>query len=782
MHKVNVAKRTMPILKQLLRNIACAIFVLFLWQSTSSHAASDPLVFSPTGDQKQPLVAQLEYLDDADGTYTIDQVANGRVGQFKPLLRNNFGYGYKQVLWIRFSIDLHHYKDPYWFLTQNYEHVGELTLFYPTKEGFSALELSESEPATKRAFYIHNYLFKVPTPETNPAVYYMRYAPQGHALNVDLSWSSLKGIVENIHNTQLALGLFFGGMAAMWLYNFAICIYLRSRVYAYYIYYLGCFIAMFVYLNGFVPLLLQLNTFYEQLFAAFGYALNSATILFARHFLLLNQSNRWLDIYLRICQWLSIVGGVCAFVLPGNPYQLLNYITLLSVPFLLLAGILRWVQGYAPAKLYTAGWIVLISSIVTYCLRQIGVLPSTWFTVYSIQIGAVLEAILFALALAYRLKLIEQETAVAKNTFLGMVSHELKTPLQTITSSIDLLSMSMTQPKDVEVINRLNSAAEHLEAQMKDLTDYASLESGKMKLRISSFNASTVISQIANEYQLIAKNRGLTFTSNIENCNFNVRSDMFRIQQVVNNLLSNAIKYTDNGQIGIQLYYLEDKPFSLLIKVEDSGIGISAQDIPLIFEPFTQIDQSSTRRHEGVGMGLAIVKRLLTMLNGSIKVNSEPGKGTTIEIRIPVEKMGMSEVGQSSLGEYPPGNRILLVDDNEEVRNSLKSVLEALNYECDVAASGQEAINQIAICKYAAIFLDVYMPDMDGFAVASNVRSTAGTNQQVPIIWISATEPQNITPDQRKLFSNFLQKPVRKSQLEKMLKEILGSNTNSNSV
>lgn len=718
---------------------------------------------------------QLEYLDDEDGTFSIDQVASGNAGQFKPLLKDNLGYGYKKkVLWIRFSIDFHDYADPYWFLTQNYEHVGNLSLFYPVKSGYSKSELSEEEPASKRAFNIHNYLFKIPTPETNTAVYYVRYAPQGHALNIDLSWSSLKGILENVHNAQMALGLFFGGMAAMWFYNLAICIYLRSRLYAYYVYYLGCFIGLFVYMNGFVPLLFQLNTFYEKLFAVFGYALNHGMILFGRKFLSLNQSIRWLDCCLIACQWLFVIGGICAVVLPFNPYFALNFLALFMVPFLLLGGLVRSKQGYAPAKVYSAGWIVFILMIIVFCLRQIGLLPSTWFTVYAIQIGAVWEAIIFSLALAYRLKIIEKETAVAKNTFLGMVSHELKTPLQTITSSIDLLSEKLKQPKEIEIINRMNLAAAYLEKQMKDLTDYASLESGKMKLRVGEFDASEAINQIANDYKEVAENKGLKLTSNIESSNFNVRSDVFRIQQIVNNLISNAIKYTDQGIVNIQLRYATGTSCALQIRVEDSGIGICAEDFPLIFEPFVQIDQGSTRRHEGVGMGLTIVKKSLDALNGTIKITSELGKGTIIDVHIPVESADRVNDQSIHSVESAPNHRILLVDDTEDVRIVLQSVVQALDYECDVAASGMDAVDQLSRQHYDAILLDIYMPDMDGLAVATKVQNTDGPNKKTPIIWISATEPTNISPDQRKLFSSFLQKPVRKDQLAQKLSDLVG--------
>lgn len=761
----------MYFLNRLARAIAWGIFLILLQTKATFSAEIAPFV--PVGEQRQQINSQFEYIEDVDGKFTIDQVLNGQAGLFKPLLKKNLGFGYKPILWIRFSINFKDYKAPDWFLTQNYEHVGDLTLFYPTSAGYRSLHMTESEPADKRAFHIHNYLFKVPNPQTSTAVYYMRYDPHGHVLTVDLSWAGTKGIIEFIHNSQLGVGLVFGGLLAMWFYNFMLFVSLRSREYMYYLYYLACFMAAFIYINGFAPLLLESPKIYEPIFAALTYCAAHGMTLFARQFLSLHSSIRWLGNYLKVFQWILFSGALAALVLPvGMPYPIINILILFIGPFLMLAGIIRWRQGYTPARFYTAGWAIFIAFLMVYSLRLWGVLPANFVTDYALQIGSVWEAIMFSLALAYRIKLNDKKAALAKTAFLGMVSHELKTPLQGIGSAIDLLSLRKNC--DAEILNRLRTSTEQLEIQVKDLTDYAHLESGKLKFRKSEFNPSHAIRQIAEELRPAVEQKGLEFKINIGQSHIIVSSDLFRIQQILNNLVSNAIKYTQSGHIEVRMS-MNTAPTALVLSVVDTGIGISAEDMPSLFEPFTQLGEVSTRKHDGIGMGLAIVQKLVGLFDGTIQVDSSVEKGSTFHVTLPVEKVAEA-IDISTCCEdndYTPDTCVMLVDDNKEVRSTLKKVLEELGYSCDAADSGKTAINLCKSKKYSAILLDVNMPDIDGFAVASHIKNTPGRNQHVPIIWISATAPENISSDRKKLFSYFLEKPVRLQKLDAMLKTIL---------
>lgn len=361
-----------------------------------------------------------------------------------------------------------------------------------------------------------------------------------------------------------------------------------------------------------------------------------------------------------------------------------------------------------------------------------------------------------------------------KNTILGTISHELKTPLQTIISSIDLLVKRMVSARDVEVVERLTSAAARLEAQMEDLTDYARLGAGKLELRRMVFDPGELLERVVDEFKGQAANSGLDLVLRRKKRALQVASDARRFEQIATNLITNAIKYTPAGRIQVTLDLVTANGDKLDLIVEDTGPGISPDKLPSLFEPFTQLDRSRTRKYDGAGMGLAIVQRLVELFGGTIDVQSIVGRGTRFEVVLPVEVISGESAGpENSRMDIPEHHRILLVDDNAEVRVSVKEVLTEIGYVCDVAESGKVALQKLATHAYDAILLDISMPGMDGFEVAAAVRSTPGKNQQVPIVALSAYSAEVATPEQRAPFSAHVAKPVRMETLRNIMDGVL---------
>lgn len=369
---------------------------------------------------------------------------------------------------------------------------------------------------------------------------------------------------------------------------------------------------------------------------------------------------------------------------------------------------------------------------------------------------------------------VAQDAAMAKNNFLAMISHELGTPVQTLINSIQFLTMRYRDLLDSGTIDRMNYAANQIEGQMRDLRDYARLDSGRLQLKWRIFSPGEALKKLISNYQTAAKQKGLTIVPNLGNTRVKVVLDEVRFQQIATNLITNAVKYSDKGTITVALRYVKaGDTDTLRLTVEDCGPGISKEFHEAVFDPFTQIDQSSTRRYEGVGMGLAIVKRLLELFGGSITLFSEPGHGARFEVRIPVEFATEHDSSPASLAtRNVRGKDILLVDDHVEVLESLKSVLEQIGYRCETAQDGPTALQKTADRKYDAILLDINMPGMDGFTVATKLRETNGPNQEVPLIAISASAEQYSNSEQADLFTTFLPKPVRIETLDPILLEL----------
>jgi signal transduction histidine kinase len=334
-----------------------------------------------------------------------------------------------------------------------------------------------------------------------------------------------------------------------------------------------------------------------------------------------------------------------------------------------------------------------------------------------------------------------REASLAKDAFLGMISHELRTPLHAIVSSIELLGFNYHSEADRKVIQRLETAGRHLEAQMKDLTDYARLGAGKLELRHEYFEPRELLASIVDEHAMSAAARGLKLESEASGVSGSVDSDPHRIRQIVNNLVTNAIRYTETGTVRVQL---KQQPEALIFVVSDTGPGVPHAQIPLIFQEFTQLDASRTRRFEGAGMGLTIVQGLVRLFGGTVEVASTLGVGTTFTVTIPVRPVAASAPPGAAAQTEPGGARpcVLIVDDNRLIRESLSEMIAHMNFDAHAVSSADHALAWLDANRCDVVLLDLHMPERDGYTFLADFSGRAGPSAGVPVIVVSAYAPE----------------------------------------
>jgi signal transduction histidine kinase/ActR/RegA family two-component response regulator len=334
-----------------------------------------------------------------------------------------------------------------------------------------------------------------------------------------------------------------------------------------------------------------------------------------------------------------------------------------------------------------------------------------------------------------------RESSLAKDAFLGMISHELRTPLHAIVSSIELLGFNYHSEADRKVIQRLETAGRHLEAQMKDLTDYARLGAGKLELRHEHFEPRELLASIVDEHAMSAAARGLTLESEASGMSGFVDSDPHRIRQIVNNLVTNAIRYTETGTVRVQL---RQRPAVLIFVVSDTGPGVSHAQIPLIFQEFTQLDASRTRRFEGAGMGLTIVQGLVRLFGGTVEVASTVGEGTTFTVTIPVTPVAATAPPGTAVHAEPVGTRpcVLIVDDNRLIRESLSEMIAHMDFDAHAVSNADDALAWLDARRCDVVLLDLHMPDRDGYAFLEDFAARGGASSGVPVIVVSAYAPE----------------------------------------
>jgi CheY-like chemotaxis protein/anti-sigma regulatory factor (Ser/Thr protein kinase) len=220
-----------------------------------------------------------------------------------------------------------------------------------------------------------------------------------------------------------------------------------------------------------------------------------------------------------------------------------------------------------------------------------------------------------------------------------------------------------------------------------------------------------------------------------------VDSDPHRIRQIVNNLVTNAIRYTETGTVRVQL---RQRPAVLIFVVSDTGPGVPHAQIPLIFQEFTQLDASRTRRFEGAGMGLTIVQGLVRLFGGTVEVASTVGKGTTFTVTIPVTPVAATEPPGVAAHAEPGGARpcVLIVDDNHLVRESLGEMIAHMDFDAHAVSSADEALAWLDAHRCDVVLLDLHMPDRDGYTFLADFTARGGPSSGVPVIVVSAYAPE----------------------------------------
>lgn len=350
-----------------------------------------------------------------------------------------------------------------------------------------------------------------------------------------------------------------------------------------------------------------------------------------------------------------------------------------------------------------------------------------------------------------------------KAKFLGMLSHELLTPLQTILSTLGLIESRGGVDVSDPTFTRLKESSRVLRSRMSDLVDFAKLSVGQLELRARAFTPIRLLTMLVDDHAeaLLEKSLDLHWEPTPA-LSRRVYSDPTRIRQILENILSNAIKYTERGGITLQADVVDGV---FRVEIADSGMGIATEHLPHVFDPFYRV-KDSAHMAVGSGLGLAVVRSLVDMLQGHIEVQSELGKGVRFVIDIPVSLEPVTELPQVRKRGAQPRLPVLVVDDDASVRHSLADVVRVLGYEAVEVSNGRTALQEAAGRPFFAIFCDVQLPDISGIDVAEKIRQ-GGPNAKAYLVRMSAFHE----PDPRvmTLFNARVDKPLDLRQVSEVL-------------
>ncbi|TWI54261.1 signal transduction histidine kinase [Pseudomonas duriflava] len=757
----------------------------------------------------------LQVFEDVQGTTTIADISSPALsGSFVEHRSAVFGAGYsRSAYWIRVDLTYQPKRESgkrRWLLEMSYPPLDHYDIYTVDEAGRYRLaqRMGDTLPFGSRPIRHSSYLYEMTFEPGETKRLYLRVASEGSVQAPLTLWSPLAFIEDQPARTYLT-GIIYGVLLVMMLYNLLIFLSVRDLSYLYHIFYVGAFALYLVSING---------TGSEYLWPDSPWWANTATPFllglagvfgtqFARHFLQTRQHSQHIDrclIALIGLAGLSIVASLtCDYAVA---MRLATLLALVFIFAMFTAGIRAWFDGMRVARYFIIAWTIFLLGGLANILMVSGLLPYTFLTVYASQIGSALEVALLSLALADRIHAMREERARIledsrhalerlneelansnrlKDEFLATVTHELRTPMNGVIGSLELFQ---TQPMSPEMAKYHESAHESARTMMRmvdDILALSELRAGKQVARRMPFSLHGLCDSLNRRFTARAQAKDLAFVVEVDPLLPDTfEGDAPKLAKALSYLLDNAFKFTHCGEVVLTVKaHPEASPDPqgqrLLIEVVDTGIGFTPEQSAQLYQRFHPLDGSRTRRYGGLGVGLALCRKLVLLMGGTLEHASTPGEGSrfSLAITLPLpssmDRPMLMRRACLQTKRQPANCTVLLVENNPQDAVIIRGMLLRLGYRVCTACSGSEALDLLDQKTFDVVLLNCQMPVMDGFATCRALRALSGC-ENLPVLALSA-HPYHGDRDHCLAagMSDYLSKPVKLNELQSMLQDWL---------
>ncbi|EKF74463.1 sensor histidine kinase [Alcanivorax hongdengensis A-11-3] len=767
-------------------------------------------------DQQHTYVAspQVQWLSDPNYALSPAMALNALLaGQGQSLDMNYPSLGFLDgYQWFLLKLD-NRSALPFWFLRAARPHLDYLDvyLFNPQRQQLEHMRLGDRIPFSERPLPHHQLVIPLQLPKQQGRYVLMR-AQGENVIEMPVELMTPSALSQQDNELTLLNGLYFGSIAIMCLFNLLIFMSIRDVGYLFYVLYLGCF-----GLNLFTREGLSYQWLWPEATWWNHYSLPVLNLLTLAFSLLFSAQFLELKTRLpRLHRWLNRI-AIGLFI--AAPLSLVDFhffiqaSTAIVLPWAFIASglaLFLLYRGYTPARYFLLAFATIGLATVAYILKTFQVIEGNWFMENAMQLGVVAEALLLSFALANRMTVLKTENTriqkeatdaleqrvaertrelnaalSARSEFLAVMSHEIRTPLNGIIGTVDMLKASQLDHDQRHNLNVIEQSGNSLLNLINDILDYSRIEAGKMPIEETRFELPTLIHESTALFEHRAHVHSNTLTCELDEAlGDRCVGDPVRLRQILVNLISNAVKFTDNGRITVRAQRDANNSDYVMFEVEDSGIGISQEQLGQLFDYFQQGDSSTSRRYGGTGLGLAICRQLVEIMGGEIGVDSETHRGSRFWFRLPLplaDNQPASPVASTaSTPTVTPGNyRLLIVDDNHINLMVAEGLCKKLGYHTEVAESGMEAIAVLLSNPketFDLILMDCEMPDMDGFETSRRIIKLQQEERLAwtPIIALTAhAVPDKIHACHDAGMVGHIAKPVNLARLQQALQQVL---------
>ena len=754
--------------------------------------------------QSLPLGRVMQVFEDVDGQATLADVI-ARDGLFRNHEKDSLNAGYSHsAFWLK--VDLSYLpQNPNihrtWLLELAYPPMDHIDLYLADASGNYRLaeRTGDALPFDSRQIKENNYLFELNFSPGQSQTVYLRLASQG-SVQAPLTLWSAQAYLEQQPVRIYILGLIYGVLLGMLVYNLFIYLSVRDTSYLYYIFYIASFGLYQLSVNGAaVQYFWPNNPWWAN--AATPFLIGSAAFFgcqFARTFLHTASHSRWLD---RALMLLMAVGVLVMVLALTTSYAVsLRLATGLALAFIVTiftSGVVAWVRGLRVARYFVIAWSAFLLGGLVNTLMVLGYLPNVFLTMYASQIGSAIEVGLLSLALADRINAMRDlqartlqesgqklaamnqqlaHTNQLKDEFLATVTHELRTPMNGVIGSLELIKTLDMGPELELYTQTAEGSAREMMHMVNGILALTELQAGRLGMRAQSFALSELVQSLSDQYGPTARNKGLQFSYEIaRNLPDQWVGDVDKIRQCLECLLDNAIKFTRVGGVILRVTGKTAGPgrWALALNVIDSGIGFVHIEEAELYQNFFQVDGSMTRSYGGLGIGLAICRRLVELLGGRLTHHSQPGQGSQFQLLLELESPLESTQQAEGLSRTPNECVVLLVEDSSPGQVVLRGMLLKLGYRVLSVDSGGEAIDVLRRERVDAVVLGCPLNLVSGASMGGQLLTLAAC-AKLPVLALfeSETEARQAL-QQVDGITDYLIKPVRYEDVQHLMSEWL---------